>query len=509
MADIELKATRFALKERVRNSIASARIRNASALAPWGPAPDWVAATTYLAGAIVKAGGYLYMMFGNATTAGASGTSAASSPFNTNPFSSGQYQGLITDNTCRWIFWGVAEAVGSRPLMSTVIPAVASDVMDGYCAVVPISAFSALGLTQSLPLTTVQSQNDKLLHMTGGPFSWSSGNVPTILGPNGGTAVTPNYLNSDKRPVVEIVTNARWIAFRPQGPVYITASTLIEVNGRFLNINPFKATADASSSAILLDLSTFAGKKTVRIYGYQDVVASLMYGIVIGPTDAIYPPKNANRFSFALETDSIGRGGNTSPVFPGLSMEAELARRIGCDTFYSNGVGGTGFLNDNSGTKTTYIQRFDRIAQFNPDLLLILGNHNDAPTYTSPQRQAAILTYLQNARAALPNVPIFATGPMLLQSDSSTGTDIVAQDADMAAAIATFADPNTFYVPLYAMNGPWPYGTGIGNSPQANGNKDRYYYKVATGYTDTHPMPTFYPDVADLFANVINDWANS
>lgn len=498
------------IKEKVKAAAASARVLNSVDGDPWGPAPDWQASTSYFPGSIVKAGGYLYLMFGNSTTgAGNSGTSGGTTPFNANPFSSGQDVGLISDNTCRWLYYGVARAVGSRPLVSTVTPAAASDVMDGYVAIVAASAMTTIGLTRAIDVTATQTANDRMFWMTGGPFAIEGG-YPLIQGPNNGTEASPSYPDSLRRPVIDMVTDARWVAFQGAGPYYAGFSYMIEVNGRLLSPGAYRVATTASNSCMLIDLSTFNGEKRVRIFGYQQTRSSLTYYVYVGPRDVVRAPKNPMRFGLAFDGDSITQGAYSSPINPSFGIEALTARRLGCDHFYNNAIGGTGFLASSSGTKTTLAQRLDRITSFNPDILVLGGNHNDAPpTYSSAQRQAAVVAYLQAARAALPRCAFFVTGGHLLQSESATGADQLTMEADMAAAVTTFNDVNTVFVPVLTdPAGAWTSGTGTGNSPQSNGNKDRYYWKIASVFTDSHPIPPFYDMLSARLANAIWAWAN-
>jgi hypothetical protein len=499
------------VKEKVKAAAATARALNSVDSDPWGPAPDWQASTSYFAGSIVKANGYLYLMFGNSSSgAGVAGTSGASTPFNANPFSSGQDVGLISDNTCRWLYYGVARSVGSRPLVSTVTPAASSDVMDGYLAIVAASAMSTIGLTRVIDVTATQTANDRLFWMTGGPFAIEGGH-PLIQGPNNATAASPSYPDSLRRPVVDMVTDARWIAFQGAGPMYAGTPFLIEVNGRLLSPAAFRVPSLASNSCLLIDLSTFNGEKSVRIYGYQNIRSTLTYLVYVGPRDSVRAPKNPMRFGLAFDGDSITQGSYSSPINPGLGVDVLTARRIGCDHFYNNAIGGTGFLANSSGTKTTLAERLDRISSFNPDILVLGGNHNDAVgTYSSAQRQAAVVSYLQAARAALPRCAFFVTGGHLLQSESATGANQLTLEADMSAAVTTFGDVNTVFVPVLTdPAGAWTSGTGTGNSPQSNGNKDRFYWKIASVFTDSHPIPPFYDMLSARLANAIWSWANS
>lgn len=499
------------IKEKVKSSYASAKGRNSIEQATWGSAPDWQASTTYKAGSVVKAGGYLYLMFGNSTTGvSQSGTSGGSTPFNADPYGSSQYRGLISDNTCRWLFYGQVNSLSSRPLVSTVTPAAATDVMDGYVAQIANSALSTLGLTREYAASSVQTANGQSFWYTGGPFNFST--FPTILGPNAGTQASPSYPDSQKRPVVDLETNARWIAFKPSGPIYNTFNYLIEVNDRLLTPGPWMPSTTASNNSFLIDLSTIPAPRRVRIYGYQDLRTNVLSSVFVGPLDNVNAPENPSRFSLALEGDSITQGGNSSPVFNGLDLAAQTARLLGCDSFYNNAQGGTGFIADNSNTKTTYAQRLERLVLFNPDILIVGGNHNDASPITSPQRQQAVIDYLTTARTALPRTTIMVTGGHLLTGDSATGA-VLTQEGDISAAVATYlsttTDSNVRFVPVLSdTGGAWVTGTGTGNSPQSNGTKDRFYWTLASVFTDSHPLPAFYEYTARRYANAVLEWAN-
>jgi hypothetical protein len=495
-------------KMRVYQRATAAATNNSVVNAPWGPLPDWSASTAYRVGAMVKSGGYAYIMSGNSSTGyGASGTSGSTNPFNADPVASGQDRGYITDGTCAWMYRHAAQAQGTLPLVSTVVPAAPTDAMNGYLAVVANSALASLGLTKQVFANTANVNNGDALWYTGGPYSNSGGHVQA-LGPNAGTVAAPSYAVSQMRPVVAFLATAKWVSFQPYGPLRASANHLFEVDGRLLSEQPFALAADASSSSIVLDLGSFgAGPHLVRVFAHQDIDNSLLRLLTVGPSDTIAAPSKANRYSIAFEGDSITQGGASNPLFNGLDLACQTARLLGCDSWYNNAQGGTGFLADSSGTKTKYLDRLSRITQFAPDILIIGGNHNDA-TYASADRQAAIVSYVQAVLSALPNCMIFASGGHLLQSDSSSGAAPLALEADMQAAVATVNSSRCVFVPVLTDAAPWITGTGTGYSPQGNGNKDLYYWRVASVFGDPHPASKFYDYVATKYAAVLKSWAS-
>ena len=128
---LNIPFTRYAS---IRAAMEAANRVNIFSQPPLLPAPTWQATTLYYGSAVVRgagaASGNLYLCVGSSTSEGsASGTSAATvGPTGTLP-------SVQIDGTVAWHYIGKATSTGTYPLISTIKPAVSTDVMTGFAAI--------------------------------------------------------------------------------------------------------------------------------------------------------------------------------------------------------------------------------------------------------------------------------------------------------------------------------------------------------------------------------------
>lgn len=495
---IELVAGRsLSAFARARASIAAAKNNNPQVLAPISAAPTWVISTVYAAGQIVRGTGAdainLYYMAGNNAAPNIEGTSAGSGA---GPAGIGS--ALIADNTCRWIYIGKATATdATTPLLSTATLTAPTDEMTGYIQNVSPATATAIGLATYRP--SIGGSYATEAWITGGLYG--SRTAGRVNGPNSASAASPTYNASDEHGSIAFCTNSRkWIGVKSQATVYKNLNYEIFINGRKLSESTLVYAADNANGVFLLNMSKFPeGKKTVEIRVYNGLQAGIAWELSTEADAFVWPAENANRWKLALEGDSITAMSYVSAYRPNFWIERIIGDHLGCDSVYNNAVGGTGAIN-NGTTKTTYIERLPDIAAFAPDVLFIGGFHNDAGNsgaYTSAARQSAVLAYLQEVRAALPNCAIAMVGAQLLQGDS-TAAGAATQyqvEVDAKAAFDAFGDKNSLFIPLL---------TDIKTRlTSANG---KHYLVTAAPYSDTHPIPTYYLYFGALVAEKIAAW---
>jgi hypothetical protein len=384
---------------------------------------------------------------------------------------------------------------------------VSSAVPMGYYGVAATEASNGFGLTfGSYPSQTL---------IVGEPWYFSGGvqdpaftTVNQNIAVNNGSQASPTNNSADARWYITFETNARWLAFKPGGVLGSGDQTMWEIDNRMLsrNLNYFTYAGD-SNNVVLLDLSKFPmtenGFHKVRIGGTDYFSAKLYANYYTGPNDSIYPVQDANRIRLSLEGDSLISGGNSNPIGAWARMECKIGALLGVDTFYNNGVGGTGYL-ANSTTKTTYIQRLSYITAFAPDVHIVCGNANDG-SFTSAQRVAAVTAYIQAFRAALPNAMLILTGTKVGGGVVTNGSLAQAQETDILTAVTAVNDSNTYFIPtttdkqgdLANLWGWWPGGT-------ANG---RYFY-ISGSFTDGHPLPAEYDMFASRLSSAVSKIVN-
>jgi len=485
--------------DRIKRSISAAG--GNSNKAPWGPAPTWTISTTYGFGQIVRGTGvdakHLYIMAGSATTVAQEGTTSGTG---TGP--SGSTVSLITDGTCRWVFYGYSTSTGATPLISTSTLTNASSVMNGFISLVSATTLGNIGLVGYTPSAVTGSFSTEA-YFSGGLFN--ARNQDRLNGHNSGSFAVPVYNSSSERGSFKLYTNSsKWIAIRAESPiVYRNQNVAIRVNGIDISEGTFVLGVDSNfgDNAFLVNMSLFPpGAKLIEVVVADTIKNRIAFELYQEPGSYIWPAKPRNQFTLAVEGDSIAGGSYYSGDLPMLWLEKLVADHLGCNNWFSNAEGGTGVINDASTTKTTYLGRLQDIVDFAPDLLFINGFHNDmgeADLYTSAARRAAILTYLQAVRSQLPKCYIVMVGTQLLANESTdTGPNTQHQvELDAKWAFDQFNDSNSLFIPLLTDVKPRIINTNF------------VHYLVTTApYNDGHPIPQYYNYYAPMIADKIAEW---
>jgi lysophospholipase L1-like esterase len=332
--------------------------------------------------------------------------------------------------------------------------------------------------------------------------SFVDGNYSDAVTPtpkNSGTLAVPVRSSSTLKTRIRFVTNAKkWIAFGGS-PLYqfTKVFTNIKVNGRFLSEASLveHTAALINPGGFLLDLTQFdLGPKVIEIY-IQDSLLGAAPQFAIGTDEYIMPFSQSSDYKIAIEGDSIFDNTFIASFHYSWRTEQAFGNLLGCGNVYSNTIGGTGLISDQSGTATTYIQRLSDIVSFNPDLLIIGGCHNDVGQ-TSTVRKAAMLAYLKAVRSALPNVVVAIFGTNLLQGETVAAH--VTQENDWVSTLATLNDPLMFLIPVAtATPALLPVTANNGSMWQSN---------ALLGVADGHPTGFYNMHVCNVAANAIRKW---
>lgn len=446
----------------LKKIMAAARVAAASnsiTNAPWNAAPAFASGSPYGAGSVVSNANNIYACVTFQVSPGNAGVTA---PTGTSTIP-------VSDGTLLWTYQGGAP---------TAAPA--------YDAPVVTMTTVPGGLTKNFPTVTggvIQST-----------FTYVGG-TPTILG--AGVVMNSTFDGTNQ------VCQFNRLGFSTDAPqvfINLSGGTLpyipysVEVNGRFTSPGPIVPATAGASNGILLDWSGSAalGRKVrdVTLHLIQRSNQKTLLGVNVDPLSRVWPLQNPNRYRICIEGDSllIGAGAqDTKNLFPVGNVSGRwtisdvFAGLIGCDDVVNGGITSTGFVNP--GTTNTYIQRLPTLAAQNPNVLVVMGNHNDT-SYTSNQRQSAITAYLQAARAALPNAIIVMFGPW--PEVQSGVTAMQNCDTDMYTAVKAFNDPYVVFYSLMAdsatshagisVANSWSTGTGYSSAGHQNssGNSDNY-----------------------------------
>ncbi len=315
-------------------------------------------------------------------------------------------------------------------------------------------------------------------------FTYVVGSLQTTLNSNlGGASCFQNYGNFCN--AVDFITDATLLCFdqKTNGSVGAGEGLNIEIDGRRLCDGGVLAVVSiaATNGYILLDFRATGIRKErhIRISCYRNAGNNFpSFGrLYTTPEDNIGAYSNPNRWRLACVGDSIFSGSGSGPMSARWDRASIFADLIGCDDVANLGVGGTGFIANNTGTALTYIQRIQDVITLAPDVVYIGGSFNDSANTAT--LQAAALLYYQTLRAALPNV-------MIVQAGTYAGvnpTNNQAIDAKLSAAVVQFADANTYFIPVSTDTPAWGAGTGYLGSTTGGGNSDIYI-----GPSDqTHP----------------------
>ena len=488
------------LVRKIKASMAAAQKSNPVINQPLIAPPAWVTSTAYAWGQIVSSAGAAGVSFACATTAG--GTSGATNPT--------LNEVGVSDGTLFWV------PVGGIP---TAAPAFDT----------PVVTFNnASGLALTVNAATSGTPNTDNFRFYGGvPFANGSAYVVTAAntytpasGNLSGVAGIPSASWNMNYGKIEFYTDAPKIAITSlagSSPSY-NAGMALEIDDRRLH---FGGTMPGSSlTYTILDWSGSAaqGRRARKIRIHTTGNAGLA-SVAIDSASKVWAGNNPNRYRIVVEGDSLTQGpttnnSNFAVLYPGGCWTDQFANLVGCDDITNASIIGTGFIANNSNANSTYSGRLSFISQnLAPDVLILCGNYNDGVTtsQTVPAMTSATISYLQAARAALPNALIIVFGPWQAQQNGSAA--ILNSDAALLAAVSAMADPLTVFYSLLTDGGAsaagtstyaWINGAGQTGTTTGTGNSDIY-----TGTAGLHPTQRGHDYMARRYAAAFSNIINS
>ena len=429
-----------------------------------GQAQGWAALTAYAQpGVMVSNAGNLYQLI-------VTGTSSAATP----PTGTGVAP-ITTDGTCTWYYFGPVRAASAFPITPIV----------GWTS----AAYGGVTNGQFIKYTTA----NQFFFSGGFPTDIGSGYRFPIsnVAPGAGNAVGTYNASS---PTITWQSDAPMIAIAGSYSFYAGAPLVLEVDGQFIQLGEVAPTSTLGSYLI-----NWSGERKVRRYRLWLAANEAFYGVYIDTASEVWPDNNPNRYRIVFQGDSITGGAGGFP-YVAQSLPDLFGYLVGCDDLYNCAAGGSGFISNNVGTTTTFLQRLPDIVQANPDVHIIFGNHNDSG-YTSAQRIAAMTTYINLFIELLPTAKLVFFGTT---TGGGAPAPFVACEQDIQTVVSNFNSPNIIFLPVSTDPNPWITGTGTVVAPTGVGNSDSY--TISGG---THPVQGGIEYYARRMANTYIGYFNS
>ena len=291
------------------------------------------------------------------------------------------------------------------------------------------------------------------------------------LGATGGN-LGSNVGKQSYATVVEFMTDAKIIDF----PMFYGQVPRILVNDQYLSKSLPTNGGAGNPTYMHLDLTSSSAKPGNNRIRLEINNGAQFYGFNIGAAFSAWQPPQDDIVRGAFFVDSIGVGVGTAGSLYLNAFSQIAAKRLGWRSCQQIGIGGTGYQ-----APSTYWKFIDHISDLSLasiDILVVAGGVNDG----SSGEQAAVLAFLQAARALLPNVPIVVLGSF----GGSTGPSatVLAVEAAISAAVTQLADPDCFFQPVSTATSPWLNTANaagyINGTPHPNdAGHDHYGYRTA------------------------------
>lgn len=322
-----------------------------------------------------------------------------------------------------------------------------------------------------------------------GPYS-SFYLAPTITQPSGSGGNTPNLATKNTLTwAFEFMTDAPKMNIR----VLTTPTAQIEVDDQPIATNAVTVGGGGGDVYVNLDFTNAGGSKTRKIR-VEQMLASGIMGVQVGPTYSVWAPNSETNIRVVSIGDSIAGGTGLDSTAPGGSWEKVAAKLLGWVEARQIAIGGTGFTNAGSGGNTfgAALRIADAVSA-NPDLVIISASQNDDAASAAAITAAALAAF-QAYRTALPSAPIVVQG--VDASSSGPSAARLANDTAVKAAFDAWADSNSFWLPNASdPSGSWQTGTGLTSATTGTGNRDRF------GADAAHPNVLGHRYLGQRFAN--------
>ena len=445
--------------------IAAAGNENAAQRAPLLPPPAWIANHTYASGEVcTNAGagaGNLYI----ATTYGASAASGGPT---------GQGPALLVDNAQTWQYFG--------PVLTTVASITAPAVSAAALSTAPAGSWYYANALDTANAAAPAGHG--YFTFDGGYWqdqtaAFNGLNGITCYGNLGGGSVTAT---------VGGIASAFWttpggsVTFRIDAPKMLISASANGGNGCYVEVDdaPLSDTYYYTTAAngIVLDFTAAGGIKPRKIRVY----CSSFHGVsTMDAVSQVWAYVTPNPYQLAVVGDSTTQGSGAGPFGAGnWNVSYRIARLMGCENVVQSACGAMGFYTTANGYNFT--TSTIALTLTPPDLILVNGNFDDK-LVASATRQAAILNFLVVTRARFPLAYIVFFGPW--GANYNGNATITGCEADIAAAVMTFADPWVYFIPLIARPTGKPWVDGVGNTQNLSGTGNADRYVAGDG---THPI---------------------
>lgn len=260
---------------------------------------------------------------------------------------------------------------------------------------------------------------------------------------------------------IETVADSIKLAYRVLNPGGCVARFVI--NNQYVSMTPLAI--PSGEIYITLDF-TSAGGRAIRTVAME--TDSHLQSLSTSPTETLTKP-GGRQIRMFVTGDSFTSGGGASNSLN--SFPHVLADLLGIRDLWNNGVGGTGYLT--VGGQTTFRQRLSDMVVAAPDVVMIVGGHNDTG-FPGGAVQTEVRTYLTAIRSweVLRTVPLIITGSVGANQALTMSQPV---EREIGNAVASMKDPLIFFLPDVT-NTAGPYFTGTGNTsaPTGSGNCDVY-----------------------------------
>jgi hypothetical protein len=383
---------------------------NPVVLPPWLAPPAYAPSTTYAPGQVVRHGGSWFMCgIGGTSPAGGSGPTVTTS---------GQY---VVDGSSAiyWTYLGGARA---------------SDPGDGAPAVSAVTTNPALGANW-LPVSYPDAY--AVRGAAPAPLRTSFWQLSAFDAKPGGAMCAGAS-------VAFTCDGDKVALFLPAN----SAQVRVLADGRYLM--PGSHVVAGQDQWLVIDWTGTSGRR-LRHYEVETGKSASQFGCAQTAVSATVSAARDGAPRLVVIGDSYNAGSSYGPWLAGGSIAQLLAKRLGWRDAWNLSVGGTGYCSPSASGFYTYGERVPQALARDPDVIVLMGSSNDVG-YSAAAVEAAVLATLRAIRAGS-EVPVVVAG---VPSINLAGTG--ATEAAVAAAVAAFDDPLTFFVPICGATPPWLLG---------------------------------------------------
>lgn len=458
---------------RLRDRIARADVSNSATAQALIAPTAYANSTAYVQGTAITANSNVYICI----------TSGTSSGTGTGPSTTGNAP--ITDGTAAFYYWSASfSSSAAAPTMTANQTKYASG-----------NTWTTSAFTGSTPSTQIADTKNFLI--TGANFTDvnNSGLNPQLNGSSVPTSTTMS---------VSFYTDATSIQITPAGNAALGKVYLaIYINGVPLTVGYAQPIAAGSGSTNIQLVFPNPGTNLIRVECINGT--GFLYVTTIGKLSKVWRSSVPDSVRVAFVGTSYLSGSTWHPVSHNLGIGEQAANLLGVtDSFVSNVGAGAGYIN--AGSYGNYLSNIAYVTAYNPEVVVITGGgiNDSSGSPSQATEQAAVLAYLKAMRVALPNAVIVVVGSE--SGANGPSTIIFTMEAAVAAAVASFNDPYTFYVTQSGVSAEQAWISGTGNSVSTNGmgNSDLY---ISTD--NVHPVQAGVNYLAAREANAVRAAANA